>query len=323
VVLAVIALAIVIAAGGTSRRPGTRTGPSRLGSTAAANGTTPKVVLLASGQLLSPVQDAAAAAIGPDSALLLGGLDQSEASVADIVRVMGLQASRIGMLPMAVHDASASTLAGQVYLFGGGENTSFSSITGVSNSGGTRPAGQLPSPASDLAAAVISGTAYIVGGYTGQAPLRTILAWRAGSQARQVGLLPKPLRYAAVAEQDGQVVIAGGTSGVAASRVVYRFDPRRGRVTVFARLPTARTHAAAATLNGTVFVFGGRGANPDSQTSSVLAISPSGVVSVAGALPEPLSDLSAVALGDHILVAGGRNRSGHVSSALLALGIRK
>jgi hypothetical protein len=279
--------------------------------------------VVASGRLPAPVQDAAVAAITPDSALLIGGLNQGESSVADIVRVTGSEAIGVGALPSALHDASASVIGGEVYLFGGGVITSFSQITRISSTGETQPAGQLPTPASDLATTAIAGTVYIVGGYTGQAPLRTILAWRpGGAPARVVGMLPKPLRYAAVAEQAGQLVIAGGTSGVAASQDVYRFDPRSGQVTTFAHLVHPLTHAAAAALNGTVFVLGGRGAEPDSQTRSVFAISSSGAVSVAGALPQPLSDLSAVALGEHILIAGGRDQGGHVHDALLTLGIQ-
>lgn len=322
--LVAIVLAALIASGGTSRHARSTVGNTRSGATGSAGGGTAnvRVVVVASGRLPAPVQDAAVAAITPDSALLIGGLNQGESSVADIVRVTGSEAIGVGALPSALHDASASVIGGEVYLFGGGVITSFSQITRISSTGEAQPAGQLPTPASDLATTVIAGTVYIVGGYTGQSPLRTILAWRPGAPARVVGVLPKPLRYAAVAEQGGQLVIAGGTSGVAASQDVYRFDPSTGRVTTFTHLPRPLTHAAGATLNGTIFLLGGRGAEPDSQTRRILAISPSGAVSIAGALTQPLSDLSAVALGEHILIAGGRDQSGHVHDAILTLGIQ-
>ena len=299
---------------------------TRSGASGPAGGGTAnvRVVVVASGRLPTPVQDAAVAAITPDSAMLIGGLDQGESSVADIVRVSGSEAIRVGALPSALHDASASVIEGAVYLFGGGVITSFSQITRISSTGETQPASQLPTPASDLATTAIAGTVYIVGGYTGQSPLRTILAWRpGGAPAQVVGVLPKPLRYAAVAEQAGQLLIAGGTSGVAASQDVYRFDPRSGQVTTFAQLPHPLTHAAAAALNGTVFVLGGRDASTNSQTRQILAISPSGAVSTAGALPQPLSDLSAVTLGEHILIAGGRDPAGHVHKAILTLSLRR
>jgi hypothetical protein len=68
-----------------------------------------------------------------------------------------------------------------------------------------------------------------------------------------------------------------------------------------------------------VFVLGGRGAAPDSQTRRILAISPSGAVSVAGALPRALSDLAAATVGKDVLIAGGRDRAGHVQDAILAV----
>jgi N-acetylneuraminic acid mutarotase len=320
-VLLAIGLVALIAGGGSTRQASSSPGSSRSG----VGGRVPEAVRLvaeAVGRLPVPVQDAAVAAVGPNRVLLIGGLDQGEASLTDIVDVSGSQASKAGALATATHDASASTLGGQVYLFGGGALTSFSTIVRIASDGETQPAGQLPTPASDLATAVISGTVYIVGGYTGQTPLRTILAWHPGAQARVVGLLPKPLRYAAVAAQSGQLVIAGGTTGVEASRDVYRFDPRTGSVTTLARLPRPLTHAAAVALNGTMFVLGGRDASADSQTRQILAISPSGDVSAAGVLPEPLSDLSAVALGEHVLIAGGRSPGAHLHDAILMLSAR-
>jgi N-acetylneuraminic acid mutarotase len=109
---------------------------------------------------------------------------------------------------------------------------------------------------------------------------------------------------------------------VAASADVYRFDPANGQVSTFAHLTHPLTHAAAATLNGIVFVIGGREDTPNSQTREILAISPNGVVSNAGTLPRPLSDVSAVALGGHILLAGGRDAAGHVDGAILTLSPR-
>jgi hypothetical protein len=325
-ILAAVVLVALIFGGGSSRHARTATGhtPSSGGSLrAGGEAGNARVVAVASGRLPAAVQDAAVAAISPDSALLIGGLDRGETSVTDIVRVSGSEAIRLGSLSSALHDASASVLGGQAYLFGGGGISSFSGITRITSAGQAQPAGRLPTPASDLAATTIDGTVYIVGGYTGLEPLRTVLAWRpGGAPARAVGILPKPLRYAAVAEQGGTLVIAGGTSGVAASQDVYRFAPQTGRVTTIARLPRPLTHAAAATLNGTVFVLGGRGATANSQTRRILAISPSGAVTTAGLLPGPLSDLAAVALGEHLVIAGGRDQAGRVSNAILTLSVQ-
>jgi N-acetylneuraminic acid mutarotase len=257
-------------------------------------------------------QDATAVAVGPDTFLLLGGIDQGETSLASIVSATSSRARTIGSLPAALHDASASFTNGAAYLFGGGVVSSFPEITRVNTNGTTQPAGELPTPASDVASATIADTVYIVGGYTGVTPLHTILAWRPGEQPHAVGLLPKPLRYAAVAAVGGALVIAGGTSGESASRDIYHFDPSTAKLTKIGLLPQPLTHAAAAAVNGTAFVFGGRGSSPTSQTRAILAVSPSGRVTRAGLLPVGLSDLAAVPLEGHIVIAGGRDQSGHV-----------
>lgn len=280
------------------------------------------------GILPAPVQDAAAAAFGPNRFLLMGGIDQGGASVADILEADRMGARRIGALPQTLHDASASTLstgAGRtngllgaaVYLFGGGVVSSFPQITQIDSTGATSPAGRLPTPASDVATAAIDGTVYIVGGYTGVTPLRTILAWRPGTAAKVVATLPKPLRYAAVAASGGKLTIAGGTSGEEASSDIYRFDPASGTLARIGLLPRPLTHAAAAALEGTVFVFGGREASPTSQTKRILAIEADGLVHSAGLLPKAVSDLAAVALGEGVALAGGRDRAGVVQGAIL------
>jgi N-acetylneuraminic acid mutarotase len=80
------------------------------------------------------------------------------------------------------------------------------------------------------------------------------------------------------------------------------------------------THAAAAYLNGRVYVIGGRRGVPGSQTDAVLSIDPStGSVTPAGHLPMALSDTGVASLGGEILVAGGEERSGRLSQAIYVL----
>ncbi len=320
---------------GSSRRGASRAraraGGSGLAASAPTAMSTPTAGLTISqtGTLPAPVQDAAAAAVGPNRFLLMGGIDQGEASVADILQASPTGARHIGMLPQALHDASASplgtggalpasgALGAAVYLFGGGVLSSFPQITRIDATGATGPAGQLPTPASDVATAAIDDTVYIVGGYTGVRPLRTILAWRPGASIKVVGTLPKPLRYAAVAAAGGKLTIAGGTSNEEASRDIYRFDPAAGTLAKIGLLPHPLTHAAAAALGATVYVFGGREASPTSQTDRIVAIEADGKVAGAGRLPHAESDLTAVALGESIVLAGGRDRAGVVQSAIL------
>ena len=272
------------------------------------------------GHLPAPVMDPATTAYG-DGALLAGGLDSRDVSVADIIRVAGGRARRVGRLPAALHDAAATTLGGTAYVIGGGDaGSSMSAIERIGSGGTVTRAGALPAGASDVSAASIGSMGYVVGGYTGRVPLRSILRFGSNGRVRDVGTLPRPLRYAAVAAADGRLIIAGGTSGTTAQRDILRFDPATRGVTRIGSLPAPLTHAAAATLGGTVYVIGGRGEALTAQHAQILAIDPrSGRTRVAGRLPVALSDTGAAAAGSRILVAGGRDATGRVHDALLAL----
>ena len=159
-----------------------------------------------------------------------------------------------------------------------------------------------------MAAAAIGSTAYVVGGFTETTPLRTIVAFTPGGTTRVVAMIPRPLRYAAVAAVGGRPLIAGGTSGETAQRAILAFDPASGTVRQIGELPHALTHAAGASLNGAMYVLGGRGEGLDEQTSAILAIDPaSGAV---GRQAPALSDVGAASLADRIVAVGGRDRAG-------------
>lgn len=303
---------------------------------------------------------------------MIGGLDSAEGSKSTITRVAQGRASSAGSLPTGLHDACAARLGSAVYVFGGGQQESFSTIlrlspassegaageTGTTGETGTStetstagettataeaartgeaatstsgtPApsltatkvGTLPTPASDVACAVIGGTVYIVGGYTGQEPLRSIVAWSPGAQPHAVGTLPKPLRYAAVAAVGGRILIAGGTDGETVSRDVYAFEPGSGGVRQVGVLPFPVMHAAGAALGGKLLVIGGLTSASGPRHRSVLAVAPSGSVTVAGALPGGLSDLTAAAprqAGAGLVLAGGANDAGAPQASILTL----
>ncbi len=275
------------------------------------------------GELPTARQDAASAPDGRGAVLVIGGLDPEESSLADVLQLRGGGVRRIGTLPTPLHDACAGAARGSVYLFGGGEQESFSGILRVTAAGAAAQVGSLPTPASDVACVAAGGAVYVIGGYTGQAPLRSILAWRPGGAPRVAGTLPKPLRYAAAAAVRGQILIAGGTSGEAASSAVYSFDPATGGVRTVARLPAGLTHAAGVAAGGVLLVIGGRGAREGTQRSSILAVSSSGTVSVVGRLPRPLSDLSAVADGAGALLIGGRDAGGQPQRTILRLRVSR
>ena len=264
--------------------------------------------------LPSALQDPGSAALGDGRYALMGGLDAADTSTSSVIVGDRRGAHQTASLPNSQHDAQAATLGGHVYLFGGGQFSTYDHILAYDPaSGRVSEAGTLPRPASDVAVAGDGATtAYIVGGYDGTSSLDTILRYRPGATPQVAGHLPIALRYAAVAFTGGELIIAGGsTPNGNASDAVLRFDPGSGRVVQIARLPQPLTHAGAAVLDGFVYLVGGRGANLDSQTTAIWAVNPrTGRLRAAGHLPAPLSDPAVIGLGSRILVAGGRTATG-------------
>ena len=253
------------------------------------------------------------AALDERGVVLLGGIDASGNSTDAVQAVGSGPAGHVGALPIPQHDAQAATLGSEVYVFGGGQVSSYDHIlrydpaTGAVTRAGTLPVGD---------------TAYVVGGYTGSTPLDTILAWRPGGSPHAVGRLSAGLRYAAVTAVGSRLIVAGGTVAEAPSDAILSFDTATGTVEKIGRLPFPLTHASAATLGGDAIVVGGRRELSGSQTDAVLAIDPaSGRVQTVGRLPHPLSDAAVVTVGDRIVVAGGDDGTGP-QSAIFAISPR-
>jgi N-acetylneuraminic acid mutarotase len=272
------------------------------------------------GSLPAPVEDSAIAPLPGGKLALLGGIDSAQTSTDAILTLTGAGAARRGTLPNAQHDAQAATLGADVYVFGGGQFSSYDHILGYDPStGDTTVAGTLPSAASDVAVVSIGQTAYVVGGYDGTNWLDTIVAWRPGSQPHVVAHLPVGLRYAAVAVAGSKIIIAGGYEPSTVSDQILSFDPATGAVSQLGRLPFPLTHASAVFVDGRVVVVGGRRNENGGQTTAVLSINPAtGAVRTVGQLPQPLSDAAVALSGGRIIVAGGDNGNGP-QSAILAL----
>ena len=268
------------------------------------------------GVLPAAIQDSAAAPVAGHGAILLGGLNSSDISTTT-AELVGVGPHRILKgLNIALHDAAAATVGPYVYLFGGGQTSSYNAITQVDpTTGATQSAGQLPEPRSDLAAATIGNRVYLVGGFTGVSPLKTILAWNPSSHAKPhvVGTLKQPLRYASVAAADGKLVIVGGDTPNGHSGRIEVFDPSTGATTTLGALPSPVSHAPAVAVGRYVYVLGGRAAN-GAPTKEIYAIDPqTGTIWLAGHLPGPVSDAAAATFEGGILLVGGHSASGTVA----------
>lgn len=104
------------------------------------------------------LQDAAAVALGGGRAVLLGGLNAADTSTTavSVLDAQGVAAS--ARLPEAQHDAQGVLLDGRVYVFGGGQFSSYSHILSYDPATGrVTQVGSLPSATSDAAVAAIDG----------------------------------------------------------------------------------------------------------------------------------------------------------------------
>lgn len=325
-VLALIVVVLILARKGSSSR-GAASTQGAIAREHAGDGRAPASSVSAglvahrlAATLPSPLQDAAAVALPDGTFALLGGLDQNDTSTASVLVFDGRNVSLRAHLPISQHDAQGALLGNYVYVFGGGQVSSYDHVLRFDPvMGSVSRVGTLSRPRSDAAVVSIGETAYIVGGYDGAEALDTIMAWRPGYPARTVARLPLSLRYPAVAAVAGKLVIAGGTHGEAAQREILRFDPASGRVTAIGRLPDPLTHASAVALEGRVYALGGRGSASTSQTREILAIAPAtGEVTKAGRLPVALSDTAAAVMGGRVVLAGGQGVSG-TESAIYSL----
>ncbi len=132
-VATIVAVGLVVGIGAWSLRSGGGSPPEPAAASAGAPAgstdaitsgprlTRMRLVARPAGSLPAPLQDAAASASATGAMILLGGLTAADASTGEIVRVGPAGARRVGALRTAVHDATAVTLPGGIFLFGGGD----------------------------------------------------------------------------------------------------------------------------------------------------------------------------------------------------------
>ena len=127
-------------------------------------------------------------------------------------------------------------------------------------------------------------------------------------RARPVGVLNSPLQNAAgAAVGPARVVLAAGLTAADTSRAdVIAITGARERV--LGRLPAAVHDAAAVSIRGALYVFGG--GDGVRQLDQILRVDPqSGASARVGSLPAPSSDQAGAAIGDTAYVVGGYDGS--------------
>src|ERR1039457_6334988 len=160
---AILVAAIIAGATGGASSPPSKLATGHLSANPTTNSSQAAALILherRAGTLSAPLEDAAAVSLGEGRMVLLGGLDENDTSTAAITVLPAGHVSAGARLPEAQHDAQAAQLGGEVYVFGGGQVSSYDHILRFDPaSGNVSLVGHLPQPASDVAVAAIAGTA--------------------------------------------------------------------------------------------------------------------------------------------------------------------
>jgi hypothetical protein len=163
-------------------------------------------------------------------------------------------------------------------------------------------------------------------------PIGGVLPWQA-SPAQAA--LPAARTGGAAAQVGTNLLYIGGSDGTAATATTYVAKVDKANFSAWAEgpaLPEARTDAALATLNGTVYLIGGLGPDGkptdtmwsiglDSATTKLTTWGDTVIGAAAPApklpkLPAARSGAAAVAVADGIVVAGGRGPDGKTTGTV-------
>jgi hypothetical protein len=263
------------------------------------------------GRLPVPVMGAALA-VSPGGVYEVGGYS-GQAFLSSVEQIQP-RVRPWSRLPQSGHDAAAGFIGHTLYVFGGGQSASYSSIV-AARAGEGALAGRLAKPLSDAACLPFAENGHsdllLIGGYDGfqfrahaefVTPVRNGFLWRRAFAMPQGGL-----RYVAVARSGPTVYLAGGLGRNGPSAAVYRWSQGARRPRVFARLPGAVYQAAAWAVPGYLIVAGGVDAAGSPQ-SGIYAVSlATGRVRRVGALPRTLGDMGYAPVGRSLLLAGGES----------------
>lgn len=261
-----------------------------------------------------------AVATAPAGVLVIGGED-SGGSSDRVYRLNPLTGRSVadGSLVQPLHDAAATTLASGTLVFGGG-NTSTLDLVQLLRPGATaQTVGQLPDAVSDLSAVHLAGAAYVLGGFDGQHPSASVLQTTAGRSFTRVARLPTPVRYTAAATTGDKIYAFGGELGDGSdTSEIQEYDLATERAVVAGHLPDPVSHASAVSIDGTIYLLGGR---VNGQASDqILRFDPARNVAVpAGHLPQPVFDGAAATFGGRAYLLGGLGAAGTPLDSVIGL----
>ena len=196
----------------------------------------------------------------------------------------------------------------------------------------------LPEPSEDLLAAPVNGKLYLFAGLaTGWKPKALVFEYDAASDSwSKKKPMPLASHQLALASYGDKIYAFGGfkypDSGAAAWQPIdqaWEYDPANDSWKALAPMPSKRGAAAAAVVNGKIYVIGGAGVTPGATDTAILPARRHAILGTVeeydpktnswrarGPLPTPRSHATVQAVNSKIYVIGGR-----IGSAFAADGI--
>lgn len=208
---------------------------------------------------------------------------------------------------------------GSSLLMAGGLQASGASSAAVvrlnPSTGAANQVASLASPTHDAGGAALAGRDVLFGGGSAVS-VATVQAFAPGARATVIGRLPRPRSDLGSVTAGGVAYVAGGYDGVAPARSVLA--TRDGHTfTAVANLPVPVRYPALAVAGQDLWLFGGEQGGTPVNTIQRVDLS-AHTATVAGHLPAPVGEATAIVLDGHVYIAGGRTRSGGVTSRVLS-----
>jgi N-acetylneuraminic acid mutarotase len=252
--------------------------------------------------------------------LVIGG--EASTGSTDRVYLLDPATSRVspaGSLAQPLHDAAAATVGDQTLVFGGGNAATLDLVQALTPGGAAKTVGHLPTAVSDISAVHLAGAAYVLGGYDGRQPSASVLQTTKGQAFTRVARLPTPVRYTAAATIGDKIYAFGGELGNGTdTNEIQEYDLATERAVVAGHLPDSVAHASAVSLDGTIYLLGGRVNGHASD--QILRFDPARNVAVpAGHLPQPVFDGAAATFGGRVYLLGGLGASDTALDSVIAL----
>jgi N-acetylneuraminic acid mutarotase len=207
------------------------------------------------------------ATILEDNIYIIGGLDKS-GQVTDIVEAYNIENNTwtiAAPLPEPLHHTAATSYNGKIYVVGGytppwSPSNKLFIYDPIQNK--WQEGKPMPTTRGALNAVFVNGTIYAVGGFSSNSPVNTNEVYDPSTDiwtAKEP--MPTPRHHAASAVVDGKLYVIGGrteTGIIPSVDISEAYDPVQDEwITTLESMPSKRSGIAAASVNNSIYVFGG------------------------------------------------------------------